>query len=99
MYRKHSFFRALWRHVTLLLFVVFALFPILWVISASFNPANTLVGQSLVPRSISLDNYRQVFTSEQYPIALWIKNSILIGLVTSAGWISIFPSSQQCLRT
>ena len=84
MYRKHSFFRALWRHVTLLLFVVFALFPILWVISASFNPANTLVGQSLVPRSISLDNYRQVFTSEQYPIALWIKNSILIGLVTSA---------------
>ena len=56
MYRKHSFFRALWRHAVLLFFVVFALFPILWVISASFNPANTLVGQtdSLNP---SLDNY------------------------------------------
>lgn len=83
MYRKHSFFRALWRHAVLLFFVVFALFPILWVISASFNPANTLVGQRLIPSNPSLDNYREIFTSEQYPIALWIKNSVVIGLITS----------------
>jgi ABC-type maltose transport system permease subunit len=63
--------------------VAFALFPILWVISASFNPANTLVGQGLIPPNPSLDNYREVFTSEQYPIALWIKNSVVIGLITS----------------
>lgn len=84
MYRRHSFFRGLWRHAVLLIFVVFALFPILWVISASFNPSNTLVGQSLIPRNASLANYREIFTSEQYPIALWIKNSIVIGLITSA---------------
>ncbi|MDI9460369.1 maltose ABC transporter permease MalG [Candidatus Darwinibacter acetoxidans] len=83
MYRKHSFFRALWRHAVLLFFVVFALFPILWVISASFNPANTLVGQRLIPSNPSLDNYREIFTSEQYPIAVWIKNSVVIGLITS----------------
>lgn len=84
MYRKHSFLRGLWRHAVLLVFLVFALFPILWVISASFNPANTLVGQSLIPRNASLVNYIEVFTSEQYPIALWIKNSIVIGLITAA---------------
>lgn len=84
MYRRHSFFRGLWRHAVLLIFVVFALFPILWVVSASFNPANTLVGQSLIPKNASLGNYREIFTSEQYPIALWIKNSIVIGLITSA---------------
>lgn len=84
MYRRHSFFRGLWRHAVLLIFVVFALFPILWVVSASFNPANTLVGQSLIPKNASLANYREIFTSEQYPIALWIKNSIVIGLITSA---------------
>ena len=83
MYRKHSFFRALCRHAVLLFFVVFALFPILWVISASFNPANTLVGQRLIPSNPSLDNYREIFTSEQYPIAVWIKNSVVIGLITS----------------
>ncbi len=66
------------------MFLVFALFPILWVISASFNPANTLVGQSLIPRNASLANYIEVFASEQYPIALWIKNSIVIGLTTAA---------------
>ena len=84
MYRRHSFFRGLWRHAVLLIFVLFALFPILWVVSASFNPANTLVGQSLIPKNASLANYREIFTSEQYPIALWIKNSIVIGLITSA---------------
>ena len=83
MYRRHSFLGALWRHGVLLVFVAFALFPILWVISASFNPANTLVGQGLIPPNPSLDNYREVFTSEQYPIALWIKNSVVIGLITS----------------
>ncbi|NMB19256.1 MAG: maltose ABC transporter permease MalG [Firmicutes bacterium] len=84
MYRKHTFFRGLWRHAVLWVFLIFALFPILWVISASFNPANTLVGQSIIPRNASLVNYKEVFVSEQYPIALWIKNSIVIGLTTSA---------------
>lgn len=83
MYRRHNFWRGLWRHAVLLLFVVFALFPILWVISASFNPANTLVGQKLFPSNPSLDNYREVFTNEQYPIGLWIKNSVMVGLITS----------------
>jgi arabinogalactan oligomer/maltooligosaccharide transport system permease protein len=84
MYRKHTFFRGLWRHAILWVFLIFALFPILWVISASFNPANTLVGQSMIPRNASLVNYREVFTSEQYPIALWIKNSIIISITTAA---------------
>ena len=84
MYRKHTFFRGLWRHAILWVFLIFALFPILWVISASFNPSNTLVGQSMIPRNASLVNYREVFTSEQYPIALWIKNSIIISITTAA---------------
>lgn len=84
MYRKHTFFRGLWRHAILWVFLIFALFPILWVISASFNPANTLVGQSMIPRNASLANYKEVFTSEQYPIALWIKNSIIISITTAA---------------
>ena len=83
MYRRHTLFGSIWRHAVLLIFVAFALFPILWVLSASFNPANTLVGQSLIPRNPSLDNYREVFTSEQYPIAGWIRNSVVIGLITS----------------
>lgn len=84
MYRKHSFFGALWRHAVLLTFLIFALFPILWVVSASFNPANTLVGQSLIPKAVSLVNYRELFSSEQHPIALWIKNSVFVALATSA---------------
>ena len=89
MYRRHTFLSGLWRHLVLLLFVAFALFPLLWVLSASFNPANTLVGQKLIPTSPSLDNYRELFTSKQHPVALWIRNSVVISLITSALVVSM----------
>lgn len=84
MYRRHTLVSGLWRHLVLLCFVVFALFPLLWVLSASFNPSNTLVGQRLIPTSPSLDNYRELFTSQQHPVALWIRNSVVISVITSA---------------
>ena len=84
MYRQHTLVSGLWRHLVLLCFVVFALFPLLWVLSASFNPSNTLVGQRLIPTSPSLDNYRELFTSQQHPVALWIRNSVVISVITSA---------------
>ncbi len=84
MYRRHTLLSGLWRHLVLLCFVVFALFPLLWVLSASFNPSNTLVGQRLIPTSPSLDNYRELFTSQQHPVALWIRNSVVISVITSA---------------
>lgn len=89
MYRRHTFLSGLWRHLVLLLFVAFALFPLLWVLSASFNPANTLVGQKLIPTSPSLDNYRELFTSKQHPVALWIRNSVVISIITSALVVSM----------
>ena len=58
-------------------------------LSASFNPANTLVGQKLIPTSPSLDNYRELFTSKQHPVALWIRNSVVISIITSALVVSM----------
>jgi arabinogalactan oligomer / maltooligosaccharide transport system permease protein len=70
--------RALgWRHLVAVLALVFALFPALWVVSASFNPQGTLVSQELIPTSPTLDNYRTLFTP-QVPYVDWYVNTLLI---------------------
>ncbi len=45
----------------------FALFPVIWIFSASINPSNSLVNQNLIPKNATLDNYRALFTSERFP--------------------------------
>lgn len=73
----------LWRYAVIWAAVGFALFPILWLLSASFDPSNTLVGQRLIPRNPSWSNYQTMFTSTRHPFVLWLWNSVKIGLVTS----------------
>lgn len=63
--------------------LVFALFPILWVISASFNPGGSLVGQPLIPENPSLANYRYLFDTEQQPFLLWFWNSLKLAILAT----------------
>jgi len=77
-------FRTLgWRHLVGVIGVVFALFPAIWVISASVNPAGTLLSQKLIPDNANLDHYRDLlrgFTDSgtQIPFKAWYGNTILI---------------------
>jgi len=67
----------------------FAVGPIIWVISGSFDPANTIIGQRLIPREPSLANYRELFTNPQHPFPLWMWNTVKISLITSVLVVSI----------
>lgn len=64
-----------WRHIVGLLAVGFALFPVVWVLSASFNPTSSLAGQRLIPRNLTLDNYRTLWETG-FP--RWFWNSLVI---------------------
>lgn len=50
-----------WRHVVGVLAMLFALFPIAYVISAAFNRDQSLSGSSLIPTHVTLDNFRELF--------------------------------------
>jgi arabinogalactan oligomer / maltooligosaccharide transport system permease protein len=66
--------------------LTFALFPVIWIISASFNPTGSLVGQPLIPENPTLDNYKQLFTSTVNPYPRWYANSLFVAsLVTIFG--------------
>jgi ABC-type maltose transport system permease subunit len=80
-------------YLVALILIVFALFPIIWIISASLNPANSLATQRLIPRNASLQNYRMLLTdsdfSQVYPFRRWLFNSVKLAGVTTFFSISI----------
>jgi arabinogalactan oligomer/maltooligosaccharide transport system permease protein len=76
-----------WRHAVGIVVVAFAVFPLLYVLSASLNPTGTLVGSNALFRSIDISNYVDLFNLPQQPFAAWFMNSIVIGLVTAVGTV------------
>ncbi len=72
-----------WRWLLALVLMFFALFPVLWVISASVNPTNTLASARLIPNNFGLDNYRTLLNTPQTPFLRWLWNSVKISSITT----------------
>ena len=67
-----------WRHLLALLVVVWALFPVLFVVSAALNPAGTLSATSPLPQHFSGKNFADLFASTTFPFLTWFKNSLVV---------------------
>lgn len=74
-----------WRHLVMAVVLVFALFPILFVVSAALNPLGTLSSSHLVPRSVSADNLVELLTQTRF--GAWYANSLLIALANAAATV------------
>ena len=59
------------RWIIAVILILFAVFPVLWIISAAFNPADTLATQTLIPRNAGLDNFTELFNSPVFPYWTW----------------------------
>jgi len=71
------------RLIVAVFLIVFSVFPVLWMISASFNPSGNLSTQTLIPKNAGFDNYRQLLNSTEFPFWTWLWNSIKIASITS----------------
>ncbi len=69
--------------LAVILATLYALAPVLLILSAALNPANTLVDQSLIPEGATLDNFRSLFNSPQHPWPIWIWNSVKLAGLTA----------------
>lgn len=83
MYSKTTFAGNAARHLLIWAAIAFALFPVIWIFSASLSPSNTLIGQSLIPGNMSWVHYRDLFRSPELPFGRWIWNSVRISTVTA----------------
>ncbi len=63
------------------LVVLYALVPVLWILSLSLKPTSAVKDGKFIPSSITFDNYRGIFQHDFFSSALL--NSIGIGLITT----------------
>ncbi|MDJ0323464.1 sugar ABC transporter permease [Cryobacterium sp. PH31-AA6] len=77
------FSRTGWRHLIGAIMVVFASFPLLYVLSASLHPGGTLITANGLFSEVDLGSYQTLFNLPQQPYAAWYGNTLLIGGITS----------------
>ena len=76
-----------WRHLVGIATVIFAAFPLLYVLSSSLNPNGTLVGSNALFTRIDLANYIGLFSRPQQPYAAWYLNTLFIGGASAIGTV------------
>lgn len=69
--------------VVLAFYIVYVLFPFYWAVQASFRDVYDIFGSGslLVPRTLTLDNYRQVLTGTNF--LGWFRNSMIVSVTST----------------
>jgi arabinogalactan oligomer/maltooligosaccharide transport system permease protein len=93
--RRRRFLRGnWWRYLVSLAAIAFALFPIVYVVSAAFDPIPSLTSASLVPDEVTLDNFRRILSGNpgeegtemealDVPYTSWYVNMLVISGATA----------------
>ncbi len=77
------------RLVVAVLLIGFAIFPVLWMVSASFDNSNSLATQSLIPANAGVSNYLRLFNKDpnfsfgEIKYWTWLGNSIKISGIST----------------
>jgi arabinogalactan oligomer / maltooligosaccharide transport system permease protein len=79
-----------WRHLVACLVIVYALFPILYILSTSLTDMGGIENKTLFGQ-FYLGNYKDLLTSTTIPYRTWLWNTFFIATVTSI--ISVFISA------
>jgi len=83
------------RLVIALLLIFFAVFPVLWIISASFSSSQSLSTQTLIPPRVSFINYQRLFGLDptyrfgNLVYQKWLFNSVKISTISTLLSLSI----------
>jgi len=86
-----------WRHFIALLAIAFALFPLIWMASASFDELGKINTQSLIPQYPGLGNYRALWSNPDQPYWLWMRNSVMIASINAVLQLAIGATAAYAL--
>ncbi|MCL1693524.1 MAG: sugar ABC transporter permease [Actinomycetia bacterium] len=76
-----------WRHLIAIMASIFAIYPVLYIVSSSLSAQDNLSGASLIPKEFSLDSYREFFNPENpniTPFTTWLRNTWIVSLVAAS---------------
>src|SRR5690625_2659686 len=76
----HRWFAELgWRHIVGVLAIAFAVFPIMFVISASLNESGSIAAAGLLPtEGITHEHYAVMLSGERANFLRWYLNTIIV---------------------
>lgn len=77
------------RWVLAVILILFSIFPVLWIVSASLDPTNSLATQKFIPDNASWDNFRDLVDNDLFPYFTWLWNSIKISSITTILTLSL----------
>lgn len=81
-----------WRYVVGVIAIVYALIPIVYIISASLNPVGSVSSASILPTAFSLNNYAALFAGDpNLPFPRWMLNTLIVAVVVVG--VQIFCSA------
>jgi arabinogalactan oligomer/maltooligosaccharide transport system permease protein len=97
--RKPLFSYNWWRYLVSLAAIAFALFPVVYVLSAAFNAVPSLTSAQLIPDDFTLENFRRILSGKpgevgteqealDVPYTSWYVNTLVISGATAI--ISVF---------
>ncbi|KJJ41166.1 arabinogalactan oligomer transport system permease GanQ [Bacillus subtilis] len=84
--KVRKYIRLLLSYLLLACMAVIIVYPLLWTAGASFNPGNSLISTSIIPKNPTFDHYKELFAGkESLQYVQWYINSMKISLFTMAG--------------
>ena len=86
-------------HGLILLYIIFLLFPLLWVVASSLKSTQEIYSgaPTILPQNISFDHYISVIDGQQVFQSMW--NSVIVGIVSTIIVVLIsVPSAYAMVR-
>jgi len=86
-------------HGLIILYIIFLLFPLLWVVASSLKPTQEIFSgaPTILPQQITFDHYISVINGQQLFRSMW--NSVIVGVISTVFVIIIaLPSAYAMVR-
>ncbi|MDN5467747.1 MAG: sugar ABC transporter permease [Lactococcus raffinolactis] len=81
--KRQRFIRMTLTYLLLIGTAIVIIYPLLWAIGASFNPGNSLVSTSIIPKHPTVDHFTRLFANEGTLLyKQWYLNSLKISFFT-----------------
>lgn len=82
-YHNQRKIALIFRYVLLAILAVLWIFPIIWIILASFSYNNTGFISTIWPDKFTWQNYIGIFTNSQYPFVNWVLNTLFVAVISA----------------
>ena len=82
-YHNQRKIALIFRCVLLAILAVLWIFPIIWIILASFSYNNTGFVSTIWPDKFTWQNYIGIFTNSQYPFVNWVLNTLFVAVISA----------------